>query len=211
MRRSAGGRLLAVLLTTGTAVGATVAVADAAAAGCRVDYTVASQWGGGFTTNVAVTNLGDPITAWRLTFAFGRDERVAQGWNATVTQSGTQVTAVNAAYNGSLGTGAATSFGFQASVTGTHTPPAVLRPQRHHVHGRARTDDRAHHRAHHRAADDAADHRAHHRAAHQRLEPAQPTSSPASTRCGSTRRAPTPTCTASGTTAGTRSWPTAVT
>ncbi|MET8148562.1 cellulose binding domain-containing protein [Actinoplanes sp. NPDC049668] len=124
MRRSAGGRLLAVLLTSATAVGATVAVADAAAAGCRVDYTVASQWGGGFTTNVAITNLGDPVTSWRLTFAFGRDERVAQGWNATVTQSGTQVTAVNAAYNGSLATGAATSFGFQASVTGTHTPPA---------------------------------------------------------------------------------------
>ncbi|MEU4215802.1 cellulose binding domain-containing protein [Actinoplanes sp. NPDC026623] len=124
MRRSTGGRLLLVLLTTCTAVGATVTVAAAAATGCRVDYTVASQWGGGFTTNVQVTNLGDPVTAWRLAFAFRADERVTQGWNATVSQSSTQVTAANASYNGSLATGAATSFGFQASVSGTHTPPA---------------------------------------------------------------------------------------
>ena len=113
--------LLTAVATVGVAVDA-----EAAAAGCRVDYTTASQWGGGFTTNVQVTNLGDAVTSWRLTFGFGRDERVVQGWNATVTQSGTQVTAANASYNGSLATGASTSFGFQATVTGTHAPPTVF-------------------------------------------------------------------------------------
>ncbi|MEV4417089.1 cellulose binding domain-containing protein [Catellatospora sp. NPDC049609] len=42
----------------------------AAVSGCRVTYTVASQWGGVFTANVAVTNLGDPLTAWTLRWTF---------------------------------------------------------------------------------------------------------------------------------------------
>jgi hypothetical protein len=111
------GGLAAVVVgavTAGTAV-----VADAAAAGCRVDYTVASRWSGGFTADVRVTNLGDPVSGWRLTFAFAAGERAGNAWNATLTQSGSQVTAVNASYNGALGTGAATNFGFQGTVSGT--------------------------------------------------------------------------------------------
>ena len=38
----------------------TTVVARAAAPACRVDYRVPSQWPGGFTGSVTVTNLGDP-------------------------------------------------------------------------------------------------------------------------------------------------------
>ena len=107
----------------GVAVATTVN-AHAAAAGCKVSYTVGSQWTGGFGANVAVTNLGDPITAWTLTWSFTAGQAVTQAWNATVTQSGTAVTAVNAGYNGSIGTGGTASFGFNGSWTTANPVPA---------------------------------------------------------------------------------------
>src|SRR5262245_19746547 len=92
-----------IRLGTAALVAATVAVAtvtattpaQAAAAGCRVAYTVSSQWGGGFGANVAVTNLGDPLTSWTVRWSFTAGQTVTQAWNATVTQSGAAVTAVN--------------------------------------------------------------------------------------------------------------------
>ncbi|MFD0818434.1 cellulose binding domain-containing protein [Micromonospora zhanjiangensis] len=54
-----------IALTGGGVAGARLA--SAAAAGCQVSYTVSSEWQGGFGANVAITNLGDPITSWRLT------------------------------------------------------------------------------------------------------------------------------------------------
>ena len=44
--------------------------AAAAATGCAVTYTVQSQWPGGFTANVAVTNLGAAVSSWTLAFDF---------------------------------------------------------------------------------------------------------------------------------------------
>ena len=41
--------------------------AGAAAAGCSVKYSVSSQWQGGFSTNVAIANLGDAVTKSTLT------------------------------------------------------------------------------------------------------------------------------------------------
>jgi hypothetical protein len=38
-------------------------------------------------------------------------ESIARSWNATVTQSGQQATAVNASYDGSVAAGGSTSFG----------------------------------------------------------------------------------------------------
>ncbi|MFI7543560.1 cellulose binding domain-containing protein [Actinoplanes sp. NPDC049599] len=113
MRRTslAGLAVLAALAASGS----TVAVASAAAAGCRVDYTVASRWDSGFTADVRITNLGDPVSGWRLVFPFTHGETVGSAWNATVTQSGSQVTAVNAGYNSAIATGGQVSFGFQGA------------------------------------------------------------------------------------------------
>ncbi|GII80716.1 rhamnogalacturonan lyase [Sphaerisporangium rufum] len=102
--------------------GGTAVTAEAAAIGCRVDYAVSSQWGGGFGANVSITNLGDPVNGWKLTWSFTAGQQVSQAWNATVTQSGSQVTASDAGYNASLGTGASTSFGFNASWNNSSNP-----------------------------------------------------------------------------------------
>ncbi|WP_433358957.1 cellulose binding domain-containing protein [Streptosporangium sp. CA-115845] len=64
---------------------APVLVAQAAAAGCRVDYSVSAQWSGGFTGNVALTNLGDPVNGWTLNWSFAAGQQVTQAWNSTVT------------------------------------------------------------------------------------------------------------------------------
>jgi hypothetical protein len=47
-----------------------------------------------------------------------------QGWSGTFSQSGTALTVTNAAYNGTLGAGASTTFGW----TGTGTAPALSTP-----------------------------------------------------------------------------------
>ncbi|ONI80087.1 glycoside hydrolase [Saccharothrix sp. ALI-22-I] len=109
-----------------TLAGTTVALAGQAAAapGCSVDYAVTSQWSGGFGANVTVTNLGDPVNGWTLTWSYATGQQVTQAWNATVSQSGTQVTAKNVSYNGSIATGANVAFGFNGSFTGSNPTPA---------------------------------------------------------------------------------------
>lgn len=114
---------VALVATTGGLIGAQSA---SAATGCRVDYSVGSQWPGGFTATVAVTNLGDPVNGWRLSWAFPGDERITQSWNGTHTQSGAQVTAANAAWNGGIATGATVSFGFNATSGSRPTSPAAF-------------------------------------------------------------------------------------
>ncbi|GII76382.1 hypothetical protein Sru01_13640 [Sphaerisporangium rufum] len=106
------------------AVGLLPATGAQAAAGCRVAYTVGSQWQGGFNANVEVTNLGDPVNGWKLVWAFPAGQQVTSGWNATVTSSGGQVTAANLGYNATIATNGKVSFGFNGSWTGTNPAPA---------------------------------------------------------------------------------------
>ncbi|MEV4766317.1 non-reducing end alpha-L-arabinofuranosidase family hydrolase [Micromonospora chokoriensis] len=97
--------------------------AGAAAAGCSVNYAVASQWQGGFTANVSVTNLGDPLTSWTLTWSYGAGQTVTQAWSTSLTQSGSAVTARNVSYNGAVPTNGSVSFGFNGSWTGSNPAP----------------------------------------------------------------------------------------
>ncbi|MFI7436155.1 non-reducing end alpha-L-arabinofuranosidase family hydrolase [Micromonospora haikouensis] len=116
------------VLSAGVALlaSATVAVAlpaNAAAAGCSVTYAVSSQWQDGFGANVSITNLGDPLSSWTLTWSYGAGQTVTQAWNATVTQSGAAVTAKNVSYNGAIATNGSVSFGFNGSWSGSNPVP----------------------------------------------------------------------------------------
>ena len=108
------------------AVGVIAAVSAQAAAGCRVDYQVTSQWTGGFGGDVTITNLGDAINGWTLTWSFTAGQTVTQAWNATVTQTGSAVTAKNVSYNASIATNGSVAFGFNGSWTSTNPPPTGL-------------------------------------------------------------------------------------
>ncbi|MFE9181825.1 arabinofuranosidase catalytic domain-containing protein [Micromonospora haikouensis] len=114
--------LATLVLVGGGLVG--TRLATAAAAGCQVSYAVSSQWPGGFGANVTITNLGDPVTSWRLTWDFGAGQTVTQLWNGSYTQSGAQVTVTNVSYNGSIPTGGTTSFGFNGTANGSNPVPA---------------------------------------------------------------------------------------
>jgi hypothetical protein len=109
-----------VLIATGVAALALTQPA-AAASGCQVSYTT-STWSGGFTASISVTNLGSPITNWTLAFTLPGNEAVSQGWGANYSQSGQNVTAANASYNGSLGTNGNTSIGFNGSYSASSFP-----------------------------------------------------------------------------------------
>ncbi|OON32434.1 cellulose-binding protein, partial [Micromonospora sp. Rc5] len=114
--------------TTATLVAAGLAgltfPAAAAATGCSVAYTVQSQWTGGFSGNIAITNLGSAVTGWTLTFDFPTSgQQVTQGWSATWSQSGTRVSAASLSWNGSLGTGGSTAIGFNGSWSGSNPVP----------------------------------------------------------------------------------------
>lgn len=113
-----------VAATAAVIIGAGVmtAVSASAATGCRVDYQVTNQWQGGFGASVTITNLGDPVTAWTLVWSFAAGQTVTQAWNATVAQSGVQVTATNTGYNGTISTSGTAAFGFNASWNNASNP-----------------------------------------------------------------------------------------
>ncbi|WBB89323.1 lytic polysaccharide monooxygenase [Verrucosispora sp. WMMC514] len=89
---------------------------------CSATYRVTSTWSGGFQGEVQVTAGNAAIRGWRVTWTNSSGQQVNQAWNATLTSSGSTVTATNVSYNGNLGAGASTSFGFLASGSSTTTP-----------------------------------------------------------------------------------------
>ncbi|MDW5325690.1 cellulase family glycosylhydrolase [Plantactinospora sp. KLBMP9567] len=93
--------------------------------GCTATYAVAGQWTGGFQGDVRVTAGSSAVSGWTVTWTFANGQRVSQAWNATVTSSGSSVTARNVSYNGSLAAGASTTFGFLGSWTGTNSAPTL--------------------------------------------------------------------------------------
>jgi hypothetical protein len=96
-----------------------------ASGSCSASYTQISQWADGFQGEVAVTAGSRPITSWTVTLTFADGQKVSQAWNATLSTSGSTVTARNVSYNGTLGAGAGTTFGFLGSWSGSNSPPTL--------------------------------------------------------------------------------------
>ncbi|TGZ18185.1 endo-1,4-beta-xylanase [Streptomyces sp. S816] len=94
--------------------------------GCSATFTNSSDWGSGFTGSVAVENNGSAaINGWTVKLTFPGNQTVSSLWNGSYTQSGNTVTVKNASNNGSLGAGAATSFGFNANYSGSNGAPTA--------------------------------------------------------------------------------------
>lgn len=115
--------LAAAFVSVAASAGLAIVAPAAAAPGCEVDYAVPSQWQNGFTATVSVTNLGERVDGWRLTWTWPSGQQVTQAWNATVTSSGAQATASNAGHNAVIEPNAKVSFGFNGSWSGTNTAP----------------------------------------------------------------------------------------
>ncbi|MEV1016056.1 cellulase family glycosylhydrolase [Micromonospora sp. NPDC049801] len=95
------------------------------AGGCSATYTITNQWQGGFQGEVRVTAGASAITGWTTRWTYANGQSVTQAWNATVTSSGSTVTARNADYNGRLAAGASATFGFLGGWSGANPTPQV--------------------------------------------------------------------------------------
>ncbi|MEU8260513.1 cellulose binding domain-containing protein [Micromonospora sp. NPDC048999] len=94
--------------------------------GCSVKYTP-NAWTDGFTADVQITNTGSgTINGWTLAYTLPSGQQITSSWNATVTQSGSAVTAKNLAYNGTLAPGGSTSFGYQGTLKGSYSSPTTF-------------------------------------------------------------------------------------
>lgn len=92
-------------------------------AACAVKYT-ANSWNNGFTADVQITNTGSSaINGWTLNYSLPNGQTVTNAWNATVSQSGSTVTARNVGHNGSIAPGGTASFGYQGTLSGSYSSP----------------------------------------------------------------------------------------
>ncbi|MBO0799084.1 MAG: glycoside hydrolase family 9 protein, partial [Blastocatellia bacterium] len=95
--------------------------------GCGLTYRVVNQWGDGFIGEVDITNnASTAINVWTVGFTFPGNQQITNLWNGILTQNGASVTVNNQSYNGTIPPNGSTSFGFQASFSGTNNNPSAL-------------------------------------------------------------------------------------
>jgi endoglucanase len=93
--------------------------------GCTATYKQDNAWQGGFQGSLTVKNTGNTtINPWSVTWTWPSGVTLGSGWNATVTQSGTTVTAAAPVSSVSLAAGASVTIGFTANGAAS-TPAAV--------------------------------------------------------------------------------------
>ena len=89
--------------------------------GCTAVFTVQDQWNGGFVANVNVTAGSTSLNGWTVTLNLPSGVSVSNIWNGVSTGSSGIITVRNEHYNGQVGAGQTTSFGFQGTGTGSGT------------------------------------------------------------------------------------------
>jgi O-glycosyl hydrolase len=93
----------------------------------HVSYVRTSEWPGGFTANVTITNNGTtPINGWTLAFSFPGDQKITNAWSAAVTQTGAAVSAKNVDYDAAIPAGGSVQFGFQGTYTSNDSSPTAF-------------------------------------------------------------------------------------
>ena len=91
---------------------------------CHVTYTKNSQWPGGFTAQVVISNTGTTsINGWSLTFTFPGDQKITSNFNGGFSQAGENATLTNAGYNGTIAPGASITDDFQGTWTSSDASP----------------------------------------------------------------------------------------
>jgi len=92
-----------------------------------VDYSIQNSWSSGASINVKITNNGTAIQDWAVSWTFPGDQKIANMWNATYTQSGSSVEAKNTNWNGVIPTNGSQSFGFNITYSGTNEIPTSFK------------------------------------------------------------------------------------
>ncbi|MEV1159902.1 cellulose binding domain-containing protein [Micromonospora chokoriensis] len=90
---------------------------------CTATYRAVNSWPGGFQGEVTVANnTTTTINGWTVGLTLAGGQAISSLWSGTNTGTTGNVTVRNAAYNGTLGANASTTFGFTATGDGA-TPP----------------------------------------------------------------------------------------
>jgi len=92
--------------------------------GCTAVYRVTGQWQQGFQAEVEVSAGSAPVTGWTVQWSFADGQSISSSWNAEITTGNGSVSAGNTAYNGAIGVGASTTFGFVGTWNGTNSAPS---------------------------------------------------------------------------------------
>ncbi|MEO3774010.1 cellulose binding domain-containing protein [Micromonospora sp. B9E7] len=90
---------------------------------CTATYRAVNSWPGGFQGEVTVANnTTTTINGWTVGLTLAGGQAISSLWSGTNTGTTGNVSVRNAAYNGTLGSNASTTFGFTATGDGS-TPP----------------------------------------------------------------------------------------
>ncbi|THV30687.1 cellulose-binding domain-containing protein [Glycomyces paridis] len=115
-RRKRLGIASAAVVALGASAVSVVSAGQAfAEEGCEVDYTVVSEWGGGFQANVTIT-AGEAINGWEIAWTFPAGTSVSSAWNVDWNVSGGRFTGSDVGWNAAIGSGQSREvFGFIGS------------------------------------------------------------------------------------------------
>ncbi|MFC9273315.1 lytic polysaccharide monooxygenase auxiliary activity family 9 protein [Streptomyces zhihengii] len=93
---------------------------------CAATRTTAGSWGGGYQSQVTVTNTGTvPMLGWMVDWTLPAGHRIDSLWNGSMTAQGQAVMVHNAGHNGSLAPGQSASFGYVATGSAPDTASAL--------------------------------------------------------------------------------------
>ena len=93
---------------------------------CKASYAVTNSWPGGYQATVTVSNSGSSaISGWNVGLTLASGQTISSLWNGVNSGTSGAITVKNAAYNGSIGAGGSTTFGFTANGNSTPTPSNV--------------------------------------------------------------------------------------
>jgi hypothetical protein len=112
---------------TGRAYGTVTITQPPVAGGCRVSLQVTGGWSTYHTVNATVTATGPTTLAgWRVSWP--ANGTVTQLWNGVLGGDPSTTTVTNTSYNGTIGAGQTTTFGFIVEGGSWNTTDAVCQP-----------------------------------------------------------------------------------
>ncbi|THV27098.1 cellulose binding domain-containing protein [Glycomyces paridis] len=103
---------------------------------CEFTFAITNAWTNGFTGQVGITALVEPLTTWHVVITFPGGQQIQSLWNARWSQLGDVVEAANPEWGAPIPVGGTAWMGFVA--TGSASPPPLVE-----VYGNGRPCDRA--------------------------------------------------------------------
>ncbi|MEV4416258.1 cellulase family glycosylhydrolase [Catellatospora sp. NPDC049609] len=93
---------------------------------CTRVITIINSWPGGYQAEIKVTNIGtSTLNPWTVTWTVPSGVTLSSGWNATVTQSGTTITAAAPSWAAALAPSGSVTIGYTATGPSSPAPSNV--------------------------------------------------------------------------------------